>query len=310
MSTFKQNLLIIFLIYIFLKYCFPALSPFIFSFILAKIISRFEKSASILIYIFILIFFTVILLTLIIFFYSHIKNIYFELPQIITVIIEYLNSSQLWIDQLHDPLISLLQNLFPLISSALILLPKAFSYLCFTLFLTFFFLLDVHAPGRLLFNLSPLYFEKAQIIQTLLFQVFTSMLISSFKLFLITWAECLIGFIALGIDHAFLFSLLTASFDSMPLAGVGLILLPYSIYLFIIQSEKAIWIMILYLIITLIRFFIEPKILSSQLNIPILLHLFMMFICAFLFGWIGFLYSPLLCVLILVWYKEKQKESE
>ena len=290
----------------FFKYCFFVLAPFICGFMLAKLISRF-KGSSFIVYFLLLLFLFSALFFVIIFFYMQIKQVYFDLPAFIEALLAYMNNDHFLLQLLHEPMIALLQKILPLVSSFLILLPKILSFLIMTMLLTFLFLLDIHAPGRILLTLSPLLFHQAQALKAILFQTFFSMLISSFKLFLITGSLCFLGLLILQIDHALFLSLLAAAFDSMPLIGIGFILLPYTIYLFLIQSNKAFSLLLLYLIITGLRFFIEPKILSKQLDIPLLLHLTMMFICSYLFGWIGFFYAPIFCVLLLIWYKEKQK---
>lgn len=307
MDRTKLRWIIIFLsIYLFFKYCFFVLAPFICGFMLAKLISRF-KGSSFIVYFLLLLFIFSALFFVIIFFYMQIKQVYFDLPAFIEALLAYMNNDHFLLQLLHEPMIALLQKILPLVSSFLILLPKILSFLFMTMLLTFLFLLDIHALGRILLTLSPLLFHQAQALQTILFQTFFSMLISSFKLFLITGSLCFLGLSILQIDHALFLSLLAAAFDSMPLIGIGFILLPYTIYLFLIQSNKAFSLLMLYLIITGLRFFIEPKILSKQLDIPLLLHLTMMFICSHLFGWIGFFYAPIFCVLLLIWYKEKQK---
>ena len=307
MDRTKLRWIIIFLsIYLFFKYCFFVLAPFICGFMLAKLISRF-KGSSFIVYFLLLLFIFSALFFVIIFFYMQIKQVYFDLPAFIEALLAYMNNDHFLLQLLHEPMIALLQKILPLVSSFLILLPKILSFLFMTMLLTFLFLLDIHALGRILLTLSPLLFHQAQALQAILFQTFFSMLISSFKLFLITGSLCFLGLLILQIDHALFLSLLAAAFDSMPLISIGFILLPYTIYLFLIQSNKAFSLLMLYLIITGLRFFIEPKILSKQLDIPLLLHLTMMFICSYLFGWIGFFYAPIFCVLLLIWYKEKQK---
>ena len=239
MDRTKLRWIIIFLsIYLFFKYCFFVLAPFICGFMLAKLISRF-KGSSFIVYFLLLLFIFSALFFVIIFFYMQIKQVYFDLPAFIEALLAYMNNDHFLLQLLHEPMITLLQKILPLVSSFLILLPKILSFLFMTMLLTFLFLLDIHALGRILLTLSPLLFHQAQALLTILFQTFFSMLISSFKLFLITGSLCFLGLSILQIDHALFLSLLAAAFDSMPLIGIGFILLPYTIYLFLIQSNKA-----------------------------------------------------------------------
>lgn len=96
----------------------------------------------------------------------------------------------------------------------------------------------------------------------------------------------------------------------MPLIGIGFILLPTSIFLFISQNQSALAYLLLYIIITLLRFFIEPKLVSKQLNISLLYYLFMMYICAKAFGFLGFFYAPLFCVFSLLWYNKNKTSHD
>lgn len=60
---------------------------------------------------------------------------------------------------------------------------------------------------------------------------------------------------------------------------------------------KALGLFLLFLVITALRFVIEPKLLAKQMGIPVIFHVLSMMICVNLFGGLGFLYAPFLCIL-------------
>lgn len=115
---------------------------------------------------------------------------------------------------------------------------------------------------------------------------------------IITWIECWIGLSLLHEPHALSLSLLIACFDCLPLFGAGTILLPLSLaQWFFGFPKKALGLFILTLIISTLRLIIEPKLMAKQIGIPLLFQLLSMMICVNLFGVLGFLYAPFLCIL-------------
>lgn len=298
----------IILIYLFFKYCFVFLSPFICGYLIAKIIVLVKpknKLTSLFLYGFIIVFLLCFIILLLYSLYSFLKFIYLQYPQIYLQLSNFqLNSP--FLNEVITYLLSISHNLVPYLSKLIILLPKSLSFIFFTSFLTCIYLFDIHAIGRIINHLFPSYYPKLKDFQNTLFHTLYSMIISSLKLSLLSFVECLILFLFLQVEHPIFYAFLIALFDAMPLLGTGTILVPLSIYLFIVANPHATYYFIGYLIMSGLRFIIEPKILSKQLNIPLLLHLFMTFLCGKLFGWLGFFYSPIFCVLLLLWYKEKQ----
>lgn len=303
-----QYFIYILCFYLFFKYCFPFLSPFICGFIFAKTISHFKpknRSISFLLYFILLLFLFFILLFLIFSLYRFMKLIYFQFPNFITQF-QNLNTRFIFLKDILTYLESYLITFIPYISSFFILIPNTISFLFLTFFFTFLNLLDIHALTRIIKTLLPNHYPQLLKLQNTFFQTLYSILISTFQLWFLTWIFCFIGFSLLKTNHPLFYSLLLSLFDPIPFLGIGIILIPLSLYLFLIGNSNAFFYFLMYLIITTIRFIIEPKIMSKQLNIPFLLHIFMMFFCEKLFGWIGFLYSPIFCVLLVIWYKEKQ----
>jgi len=103
-----------------------------------------------------------------------------------------------------------------------------------------------------------------------------------------------IGFMIIRLDYPILLSIITAFLDALPFIGVGIILLPMTLFYLVIKDYlKAIYILILYALINMTRTFLEPKLMKNQLKIPVILLFVSMIIHLQLFGFIGLLISPI-----------------
>ncbi len=123
---------------------------------------------------------------------------------------------------------------------------------------------------------------------------------SCFILLFITYFELLAGFLMLGIPYAFTLSLVVATVDMLPIFGVGTVLVPWALWSALTgDTYTAIGLVIIFAVVTVVRQFIEPKIISSGIGISPLTTLFAMYIGFRLFGFTGLLLSPLAAVLIL-----------
>lgn len=119
--------------------------------------------------------------------------------------------------------------------------------------------------------------------------------IANINLMLITCLELWLGFLILHIPYPFIKAFGIALFDFLPIVGVGTIIIPWCIILYIINKKKiAIGLIILYLIILCIRNIIEPKLIGKQLGVHPFYILISMYIGSKLFGFIGILLCPLL----------------
>ncbi len=114
-----------------------------------------------------------------------------------------------------------------------------------------------------------------------------------FILMIICFLILLIGFMVLRMEHSLLLALITAFFDSLPFIGVGIVLIPL-IIIFLINKMylKAFYILLLYLIINVIRSFLEPHIMNKQTKVPSFILLLSMMIHFYFFGIIGIILSP------------------
>lgn len=117
-------------------------------------------------------------------------------------------------------------------------------------------------------------------------------------LMFLTFAELLVGFLVLGINYAVLIALVTAILDLLPVIGVGIVLIPWAIFSFVVgETTLGIGLLILYLILYLVRQIIEPKLVSGVIGVHPLLTLFAVYAGYRLFGVAGMILGPLLAFL-------------
>ena len=113
----------------------------------------------------------------------------------------------------------------------------------------------------------------------------------------LTFAILLAGFWLLRISHAPVWALLIALVDAIPMLGTGLVLIPWSVIRFLQQEPaQGIGLMGLFLVATLTRSALEPRLVGQQLGLDPLVTLLCLYLGYQLFGIPGLLLAPLLGV--------------
>ena len=111
---------------------------------------------------------------------------------------------------------------------------------------------------------------------------------------LITFAELSIGFLIIGFENAVLLAALISIFDILPVVGCGGILIPWTLISFIIgNTGNGIGLALLYLVITVVRNIVEPKIVGKQVGLHPLVTLMSMVIGSSLMGGVGLFGLPI-----------------
>ena len=142
----------------------------------------------------------------------------------------------------------------------------------------------------------------------------------------ITFAEVAIGLNLLQLfgiykgSHIVVISILIALLDILPVFGTGTVLIPWSIYSFIMGDVPfAIGLIVLYVLISIIRQVIEPHLVAMNVGVHPTLTLAGMYIGIQLFGIIGLFALPITLVLlktlnsegiIRLWGREKKNCEE
>lgn len=86
----------------------------------------------------------------------------------------------------------------------------------------------------------------------------------------------------------------------MPILGTGSILVPWSIIAFIMGNTKiGIGMLVLYILITVVKQIIEPKIVGQQIGLHPIITLILMYVGVNLMGLLGLLALPILATILV-----------
>lgn len=123
----------------------------------------------------------------------------------------------------------------------------------------------------------------------------------------VTFVELCIGLTVLRVENSILVALLIALVDIFPVLGTGGIVIPW----IIIETIKgnyslAVGLLIMYVIITIIRNIIEPRIVGQSLGLNPLLTLMSMYVGLVNFGFLGMISLPVL-LMVAINFQESGK---
>jgi len=122
---------------------------------------------------------------------------------------------------------------------------------------------------------------------------------------LITYLLTFVGLLVLGINHAFAIAFLVTLVDLLPVLGVGSFLVPWAIYQALIGNWFiAIGLVVLFVVITVIRRIIEPKVLGDAVGISPLSALISLYVGYKLLGVVGLFFGPVVVLVYEAMHKE------
>ena len=210
--------------------------------------------------------------------------------------------------------LSALQNLFSKISAAAVSLvsgiatgvPNLVLSLLAMIFTTIFLagdyerirgFVDTYIPASVMRVIHKVRFYMTDT----LFVVIRSYLL----IMLVTFTELSILFSVFGIQKAFLKAALIALFDIMPILGTGGIMIPWFVISFALgHTALGLKLLVIYIIVTVVRNYVEPRIVGAQLDLHPIITLVSMFVGLRLFGFWGLFGLP---VGISFFWKERKQ---
>ena len=133
-------------------------------------------------------------------------------------------------------------------------------------------------------------------------------LLAQFRLTGVTLLLLLMGLIILRIPYAPVWAVGICLLDALPVLGTGTVLLPWGLILYL-QGDRAraAGILGIYVVITLVRSVLEPKLVGKQLGLDPLVTLFALYAGYKLWGLGGMLLSPMLAVTVVQLLPEHRK---
>src|SRR5699024_1861110 len=202
-------------------------------------------------------------------------------------------------NKLSGNITSFLQDLLSSLPSLVSWIPGAATAIVFILLATFFISKDWHKLSKTLQSFLPETFttRSGRVLKDLK-QAGLGFLKAQFILITVTFIIIFIALLIMQIEHALTIALIIAIVDLLPYLGTSAILIPWAIYELVAGSFGiGIALAILYVAVAGTRQFIEPKILSSSLDLDPLATLISLFVGFKLFGFLGLIIGPLGLVL-------------
>ncbi|MBU3129490.1 sporulation integral membrane protein YtvI [Clostridium tagluense] len=236
-------------------------------------------------------------------FFSNLQNYYKNLdPSIISNIESNISN---YITKTINISMNASTKIFSITLSFMSTIPYTLMVLLFTLLTTYFFTKDLSSSSNKIFDLIPnkngdrihYIFDESK-------KMFKNYLLSYLLIITITFLETLVVFLVFKVKYAVTLSILCGIFDLLPIFGIGAIYIPLIIIFFISGNYIAgLGLLISYVIITIVRQIIEPKIVSSSLGINPVAVLASIFIGLKANGLIGLLF----CMFLVVFYNILKK---
>lgn len=318
-------LVILAVCYLLYKYIFPIVVPFLCGFLVAAVIVKISKIIKLegkwmrigLIVLFYGVF-GLLITVMIIKGIALVKNLVDLIPglyekqiiptfelfykEILFLVNELDPSVYSTIEQLWESLFEYLRSLVSVISKitvnivsgTAITIPSLFLSTLMMIITSFFFVADYENIIDFYHRNTPSNWkDRINDIRTYLVETIFVVLRSYILIMLLTFSELSVLFVVFGIPNPFLMAAIIAVFDIMPVLGSGGILLPWAIAALFIGNY---WLMVklvaIYGIITVVRHYVEPRIVGGQLGLHPIISLISMFIGLNLFGVIGMFAFP------------------
>ncbi|WP_134702381.1 sporulation integral membrane protein YtvI [Ammoniphilus sp. YIM 78166] len=142
--------------------------------------------------------------------------------------------------------------------------------------------------------------EKVDLVLQKLSRALVGFLGAQIILSLMTYTLAVIGLLLLDVKYAFIIAFIIVLVDILPILGTGSFIVPWAAYQFFIHGDShlGIGLMILFLVITIVRRIVEPKILGESLGISALAALASLYIGFQLIGFFGMILGPAIVIII------------
>jgi sporulation integral membrane protein YtvI len=206
-----------------------------------------------------------------------------------------------WVSKLTDALSNLSNTLASWLLNFAKGIPNFFVF--FIVFLVAVYLFALSLPSMKSSFLS-LFEEKSrgqmdQVLVSLRKSVF-GFLRAQLLLSVITYVICFIGLMIIGTGYPLAISLLIVVVDILPILGTGSVLVPWAAYEIAAGGVvEGIGLLLLYIVITVVRRIIEPKILGDAVGIGALPALVSLYVGYELVGVIGVFLGPIVVIVFM-----------
>lgn len=285
MQKLTLNLLLLIILLIVFRYLFPIVLPFLLGFSLAFLIKHYLSKHHIITQLIFLLLFYLMLLII----FGLICIIIKQTIMIYEPLVNY------YLQQFIPPLVSLLPSIINTL--------KNITSLCYNLLLIFIFSITCLIEYDLLIKLI---FKYLTINQLQLLNCLKSQLFIQLKIMIIlaifTLLSSIIIFTLIKLPNNLALALITTLFDLIPIIGTGIMYIPL-IFIFYLNHNylNMIIVIIGYLLMNIIRNYLEPRLYGKSIRIPNSIMLLIFSITFYFFNIYAIFIIPLFCGFFTYW---------
>lgn len=193
----------------------------------------------------------------------------------------------------------ILTNIVNSVIDFVMFVPNIIIYVIITFLATLFLVTDRRTITRYLTDLFPN--ELVSKISNVIVKSFKSLgsyLKAMCIMICITFVELLIAFTILKQPYPLTLALVVAIVDALPILGTGTVLIPWAIYSAITGNiGMGIGLLVVYLVVTVVRQLIEPKVVSQNIGVHPFITLVAMYVGFKIFGLFGLIVGPVVMVI-------------
>ncbi len=214
---------------------------------------------------------------------------------------------------IYNLVMSLLSKLAGALSSFASAIPRALFFILITLISAIYFAVDLERINAAVRRILPVKaYDFLVRMKDGFLRAFMRYVRSYALLLIITFVEMLIGLFVISAPYPVLIAILIAIFDLLPVIGVGTVLIPWSVWSILTDKTGfGISLIVLFVLHTIFRQLIEPRIVGKNLGVHPILTLVLLYSGYSLFGVVGLLLVPVFTVLFnLALNKENSAEVD
>ncbi len=198
-----------------------------------------------------------------------------------------------------------LESSVNLLAKVLTSLPQMFIVIMIASVATFFIIKDRALIKAFFLQLIPKNARpKTKNVVTELFKSFLGFIKAYSILITITAIITMVGLKILGVKYVLTIGVIVGLLDILPILGPGTLFIPWIIWEFVAgNTGLGISLIVLYAIVSIVRQFIEPKIIGDNIGLHPLATLFSLYVGLKLGGIIGLFLGPISIVIIMASYR-------
>ncbi len=225
---------------------------------------------------------------------GRVQNLYLSLPA------EFESTIRDSLGSVVGSISTFLQSLLNYLLNMVKFLPQLFFFIVISLVASFFMSRDREKISRFVYKQVPEgWRNKIRTVKEDLFTALVGFIKAQSILISVTFIELLIGYSLIGVKYVFSSALITAVVDALPVLGTGTILIPAAaVNLIMGNVTRGFAFITLYIVMLIVRQFLEPKVVGQSLGLHPLVTLISIYVGLKLFGIIGLFVGPIVVSII------------